>query len=149
MTCQVTITTGPTVLLTDETRSEYEELLKLLAQDDIQGEITDRLPGGRGVTWVEVTEIWLISTGANIVAGWAIEKVLDAIGGRAKQWIKGKRQKELEKDPDRKVRPQSVIIKNSYGEPERKVEVDSEGNVTEYHWVKVSDGTQKSGESGQ
>ena len=27
---------------------------------DIQGEITDRLPGGRGVTWVEVTEIWLI-----------------------------------------------------------------------------------------
>src|SRR4029453_15635660 len=93
MTYQVTITTGPTSLITDKQRAEYEELLELLAQDDIRGEITDRLPGGRGVTWVEITEIWLLSTGANIVAGWAIEKVLDAIGGRAKEWISSKRRK--------------------------------------------------------
>jgi hypothetical protein len=80
MTLTVTITTGPTSLITDETRAEYEELLDLLRQDEIDGEITDRLPTGAGVTWVEITEIWL-STGGSAVAGWAIGKALEPSAG--------------------------------------------------------------------
>jgi hypothetical protein len=34
--------------------------------------------------------------------------------------------------------PQSVIIKSFVtGEPERRIDVDSDGNVTEYRWVKI------------
>jgi len=143
MPFKVTITTGPTSLITDEARAEYEELLELLRQDDIAGEITDRLPSGRrGVTWVEITEIWLMSTGANVVAQWAIEKVLDGVTGRTKQWLKSKRRREMEAYPDAKQRPQSVFIKNSYGEPERRIDVDSDGKVTEYHWVEIDKGEQ-------
>lgn len=56
----------------------------------------------------------------------------------AKQWARRKRQRQLEKDSERKARPQSVIIKSFVtGEPERRIDVDSDGNVTEYRWVKI------------
>jgi alpha/beta hydrolase fold len=96
---------------------------------------------------VEVTEIWLVSTGTNILAGWAIEKALDAVSGRAKQWLKGKRRRKLKEDPDRKQRPPSAIIKNSAGEPERRIDVDSEGKVTEYRWVKIDNGYAEIGDA--
>jgi hypothetical protein len=35
---------------------------------------------GAGVTWVEITEIWL-STGGSAVAGWAIGKALEPSAG--------------------------------------------------------------------
>jgi hypothetical protein len=70
--------------------------------------------------------------------GWAIEKGLDAVSEGAKQWARRKRQRQLEKDSERKARPQSVIIKSFVtGEPERRIDVDSDGNVTEYRWVKI------------
>jgi hypothetical protein len=137
MTLKATITTAPTSVITDEARSEYEELLELLRQEDIEAEIRDRPAAGTGVTWVEITEIWL--TGGSAVAGWAIGKVLDAVSGRAKQWLKNKRRRKLEADPDQKQRPQSVVIKNIMGEPERRIDVDPDGKVTEYRWVKIED----------
>ena len=76
MTFEVTITTDPTSLVTDEDRAEFEELLDLLRQDDIEGEITDRHPRGAGVTLIQFTEIWLITTASNVVAAWVIEKPL-------------------------------------------------------------------------
>ena len=50
MTLKATVTTGPTSSITDEARSEYEELLDLLRQDDIEAEIRDRPAAGAGVT---------------------------------------------------------------------------------------------------
>ena len=138
MTLKATVTTGPTSSITDEARSEYEELLDLLRQDDIEAEIRDRPAAGAGVNWVEITEIWLTPAGS-AVAGWAIGKVLDAVSRRAKQWLTSKRRRKLEANPDEQQRPQSVVIKNSLGEPERRIDVDPEGNVTEYRWVKVED----------
>jgi hypothetical protein len=143
---KVTITTGPTSLITDEARSDYEELLKLLRQDDIEGEITERLPTAAGVTWVEITELWL-NTGGSAVAGWVIGKALDAVSRRAKQWLKSTRRRKLEADPDRQQRPQSVIIKNLMGEPACRIDVDPDGNMTEYRWVKIENGEQGDEES--
>jgi hypothetical protein len=139
MNYEVTVATGRTSVLADETRAGYEELLDLLRQEGIDGEIVEHEPGGGlGVTWEEVTLIWLAVKGLDATVGWAIEKGLDAVSERAKQWIRRKRQRQLEKDSERKARPQSVIIKSFLtGEPERRIDVDSEGNVTEYRWVKI------------
>jgi hypothetical protein len=141
MDYEVTIATGPTSALTEEAREEYEQLLELLRQDKIDGRIAERELRGRGVTWIEVTEIWLAVKGAEAITSWAFEKALDKVATRAKQWVKIKRRKSHEQGDRKTVRPQSIIIKSLSGEPERRIDVDSKGNVTEYRWVKI-DGSQ-------
>jgi hypothetical protein len=135
MDYEVTVTT----LLTDEVRTEYEELLDLLRQDGIEGRIAERREQiGRGVTWIEFTVTWLPSQVSTTVAGWSIEKNLDVVSERAKQWMQNKRRRQVERDPELKARPQSVIIKSVVaGEPVRRIDVDSDGNVTEYGWVEI------------
>jgi hypothetical protein len=140
---------GPTSLITDEARSEYEELLELLRQDDIEVEITDRVPtSAAGVTWVEITELW-VNTGVGALAGWAIGKALDAVNGRVKQWLKSKRRRKAE-------RLKRTLIGNSghrasssnlVGEPERRIDVDPDGNMTEFRWVNIEKGEQTDDES--
>src|SRR4051795_1301255 len=61
---------GPTSLLTEDARADFEPLIELLGQDEIEGEIAERLPSGRGVTWIEVTEIYLAVKGADTAVGW-------------------------------------------------------------------------------
>jgi hypothetical protein len=137
---------GPTSLITDEARSEYEELLELLRQDDIEVEITDRVPtSAAGVTWVEITELW-VNTGVGALAGWAIGKALDAVNGRVKQWLKSKGRRKIEADPDRQQRPQSIVIKLG-GRARAPDDVDPDGNMTEFRWVKIEKGEQTDDES--
>jgi hypothetical protein len=127
MEFEVTICTGPTALLTDDLNSDYHVLLELLADDGIQGKVTERSPSGSGVTWVEITEIWLATKGFDFVAEWAFDHALDSVSTRVKEWLRRRKRK----------RPQAVIIKNLMGEPERRIEVDIEGNQSEYRWVKI------------
>ena len=127
MEFEVTICTGPTAQLTDELESDYHLLLELLAQDGFQGNINERSPSGSGVTWVEITEIWLATKGFDVVAEWAFDHALDAVSSCVKEWLRRRMTK----------RPQAVIIKNLMGEPERRIEVDIDGNQSEYRWVKI------------
>jgi len=98
----------------------------LLGQDEIEGEIAERLPSGRGVTWIEVTEIYLAVKGADTAVGWAYEQALDAVAKHAQDWLRKKK---------RNGRPQSVVIKSLGNEPERKIDMDKDGKVTESRWV--------------
>ena len=123
----MTICTGPTAQLTDELESDYHLLLELLAQDGFQGNINERSPSGSGVTWVEITEIWLATKGFDVVAEWAFDHALDAVSSCVKEWLRRRMTK----------RPQAVIIKNLMGEPERRIEVDIDGNQSEYRWVEI------------
>jgi hypothetical protein len=136
MDYEVTVTTGSTNLLTDGVRAEYEELLDLLRQDGIEGKVAAEhrdVEGFGGITWIEVTVIWLGTT----VAGWAIEKALDVVSERAKQWMQNMRRR-IEEYPEVEAGPQSVIIKSVVtGEPVRRIDTDSDGNVTEYGWVEI------------
>jgi hypothetical protein len=40
-----------------------------------------------------------------------------------------------------------IIIKNLMGEPDRRIDVDPDGNMTEYRWVKIENGEQGDEES--
>jgi hypothetical protein len=139
MDYEVTITTGSGNLLTHDVRAEYEELLDLLRQNGIEGKVAAEhrdVEGFGGTGWIDLTVILL----ATPVTTWAIQKALDAMSKGAKQWMQHNRRRRVEEnDPDFPARPQSVIIKSDVtGEPVRRIDIDSDGNVTEYGWVEIN-----------
>lgn len=133
MSYEVTIATGSTSLLTDRGRERFAVLLRLLKEVGIEGEVADREPSGRGVTWVEITEIWLASKALDAAVGWTFGKALDTVSDRVRRWIETK-SKTASDEP---IRPQSIIIRSLSDVPERRIDVDVDGNITEYRWVKV------------
>jgi|SRR3954453_4005020 hypothetical protein len=134
---EVKIATGPTSMLTDEARSEYEQLLDLLREDGIDGEIVERVAtGSRGLTWVEITEICLGLKAADVTASWVIENTLDTVAGRVKEWAKRKMTRELAAHGKRNVRPKSITIHSHWGE-QCRIDIGPDGKVVEYRWVKV------------
>jgi hypothetical protein len=138
MTLEVVIAGGSTTRLTDSARQDYEYLLSLLEEDGIEGRIAEREPGGAGVTWIEVTEIWvttkLLDLGADRMFGAGIDTAIGIVTRRVRQWIQTRR-----KETQGEQRPQSVIIKSPAGDPVVKIDMGTEGKITVYRWVKIDE----------
>lgn len=115
-----TLRIGPTSRLTPDELEGLESLVDLLRIEGLDGEIAYRPPTGLGVTWWQVTGIWLGLSVADAATGHVVDAILDKVTARVRAWIRARR--------DAGTRPQVVTIYGPDGKPLRKVELASKGD---------------------
>ena len=109
-----TLRIGATARMTPDELEELEGLVELLRGQDLDAEIAYRPPTGLGVTWWQVTGIWLGLSVLDAATGHVVDAVLDKVTSAAREWIRSRRKTS--------TRPQVVTIYGPDGKPLRKVE---------------------------
>jgi len=120
MATDITVRIGGTEILTDERRLALETLIGNLRQLDLDGEIAYRPPTGAGVSWYEMTAIYLGAKAVDAATGHVVDRVIDAVLSRAVDWAKARM------DNEGTARPQSITLYGPDGKPLKSVRVDKD-----------------------
>jgi hypothetical protein len=90
MATDVTLRIPGTEILHDEKRERLEELINLIREDGFDGEFAYRPPTGRGITYVEITFIYLGGKLLDAATGQIMDRALKAVIARRVQWVKAR-----------------------------------------------------------
>jgi hypothetical protein len=122
---EVTLRIGGTEALTPARLEALSVLIDELRELGLDGEISYRPPTGRGVTWYEVTLIYLGAKALDVVTGNAIEALLKLVTSKAIEWAR------LRLGRGETVRPQSITIYGPGGKPLKTIRIKKDGAAEE------------------
>jgi PAS domain-containing protein len=108
---------GGTEILHDGRREALEALIASIREEGIDGEIRYRPPSGRGISWIEVTSIYIGMKVGDAIISTATKGLIDRIAERSKDWAK---RRFASGDA---VRPQLIRIYGPDGTVLKEVEV--------------------------
>lgn len=125
MVTEITVRIGGTEILTDDRRRALEQLIDQFREERLDGEISYRPPTGRGVTWYEVTLIYIGMKALDAVTGEIASRTIDAVTSRTIGWAKSR----LERGET--ARPQSITLYDADGKVIKKFRIKKDGAVEE------------------
>jgi len=121
-----TLKVGGAEVLSEDLSEGFRDLSAALAEVGITSEVDYQPPQGRGVTWYEVTLIYLGMKAADAVSGHVLDATIERISAAVVGWAKSR----FRKDPDNR-RPKSITVYGPDGNEIKTITVQSDGIVEE------------------
>ena len=122
---KITIRAGrPTEIMRPDRRADIEELAKEFAKvGDVDIQITDYVPGRRGLSWPEAVGIYL----AGQISASVVPTVLEDIYAGAKKWARKRFERKAKDSLDGNPRPETFTIYGPDGEVLRTWTIHRDG----------------------